>query len=332
MKMGKAKIAIMAVVLGLSFTSCDKYIYDGAGKCEVSVRFKYEFNMGFMDAFAKEVHSVALYVFDPVTGRLVTKATDSGVHLDDNYFMTIPELTSGTYDLVAWCGLEGSKFTVTEPATKQDLYCLMNTRTKSGTYMDEDLGTLWHGSLDGVNLDALPEDSANTVIIPLVKDTNSIVVALQALEVTSQLTPADYEITIVDNNAKLDWKNDLWQKEDLTYYPWDVKRGAVEYSSTTSLSAIVAEFSVNRLVKQEDYKARLQVTDKVSGEVVIDIPLIDCLLLVKGNYNAKMADQEYLDRQDEYKLIFFLDNTRGWSISAGIYINGWHVVLQNTEL
>ena len=66
--------------------------------------------------------------------------------------------------------------------------------------------------------------------------------------------------------------------------------------------------------------------------MVIDIPLIDCLLLVKGNYNAKMADQEYLDRQDEYKLIFFLDNTRGWSISAGIYINGWHVVLQNTEL
>lgn len=335
MKMGKAKIAMMAVVLGLSFTSCDKYIYDGAGTCEVSVRFKYVYNMGFTDAFAERVHSVTLYVFDPATGKLVTKVSDSGQHLDDNYFMTIPDLTTGIYDLVAWCGLEESEFTVTEPTTKEELFCLMNTKTKA-TYMDIDAGALYHGMVNSVNLDALPEGSANTVVIPLVKDTNSIVVALHTLDDTFHLVPEDYEITIVDNNAKLDWKNDLWQKEDLTYYPWDVKRGSAEYDSKT-LPVVVAEFTTNRLVKQEDYKARLHVTHKETGNIIINIPLIDLLLLVKGNYNARMSDQEYLDRQDEYKLIFFLGYTGSggdptWDISAGININSWHIVWQNTNL
>ena len=337
MKMGKATILKMAVALGLSLTACDKYIYDGAGKCEVAVRFKYEYNMLFADAFAQKVHSVTLYVFDPATGRLVTKVSDSGQHLDENYFMTLSGLPKGTYDLVAWCGLEESEFTVTEPTTKEELYCLMNTKTKAASYMDTDAGSLYHGRLDGVNLEKLPEGSVNTVVIPLVKDTNNIVVLLQAQDVTSELTPTEYEVTIVDNNAKLDWKNDLWQKENLTYYPWDVKRASVEYNSTTSLSAFVAEFTTNRLVKQDDYKARLRVMHKASGNVIIDLPLIDLMLLVKGNYNARMSDQEYLDRQDEYKFIFFLGNIGPagdptWDIAAGIYVNAWHIVLQNTTL
>ena len=71
--------------------------------------------------------------------------------------------------------------------------------------------------------------------------------------------------------------------------------------------------------------------DRVTGTTVIDIPFVDYFLLVKGNYNRAMDDQEYLDRQDDYQITFFLDNRSGWSLASGIFINGWHVVLMNTE-
>ena len=55
------------------------------------------------------------------------------------------------------------------------------------------------------------------------------------------------------------------------------------------------------------------------------------MLLVKGHHNRAMSDQEYLDRQDEYNLVFFLDEGDRW-INTTIYINSWQVVLQDTEL
>jgi hypothetical protein len=44
-----------------------------------------------------------------------------------------------------------------------------------------------------------------------------------------------------------------------------------------------------------------------------------------------MSDQEYLDRQDEYNMTFFLDEFGNWA-SSRIIINSWNVILQDTEL
>jgi hypothetical protein len=63
-------------------------------------------------------------------------------------------------------------------------------------------------------------------------------------------------------------------------------------------------------------------------KVVLSIPLIEYALLVKGNYNRNMSNQEYLDRQDEYNLTFFLDESGEW-ISSSIIVNSWKVVLKN---
>lgn len=324
-------------MLGLALASCDKYVYDGPGNCDVTVRFKYEFNMKYVDAFAAEVHSVAVYVFDPATGAFITKATDAGQHLDENYYMTIPELTVGTYDLVAWCGLEDSEFTVSDPKNISELLCRMNTRTKAEEMVDFDLGTVYHGILKGVELVPLPPGGVQTVKIPLRRNTNSINVVLQTLQRSWEIEPADYEITIEDNVVELDHANEPTREEPVTYYPWDYRQVSVEYEEGTSaLTAVLAEFTTNRLIKRSGYKPRLRIKDKGTGATVIDIPLIDCLLMVKGNYNRSMDDQEYLDRQHDYNLIFFLDNSQGpsgyWNTSVGIYINGWHVVWFSSEL
>jgi hypothetical protein len=57
--------ALVATVWGL--VSCDDgLIFEGEGDCGVyyRIRFKYDYNIKFADAFANEVNSIALYVFD----------------------------------------------------------------------------------------------------------------------------------------------------------------------------------------------------------------------------------------------------------------------------
>lgn len=60
--------------------------------------------------------------------------------------------------------------------------------------------------------------------------------------------------------------------------------------------------------------------------------------MVKGRYEdtddwyeQPMSDQEYLDRQDEYNMTFFLDPDDRW-IDQYIYINSWHLVIQHGRL
>lgn len=334
MRKGKITALLLAIIMtGLS--SCNSLVYDtGQGDCEVAVRFRYSYNMKYADAFPNEVHSVTMFVFDPVTGAFVTKASDSGAHLDDKYFMTIPGLNKGSYDLIAWCGLEDGGFSVNDPATKEELLCTMHTLTKASAYIDTDPGALYYGYAENVKLDILPPGSVNTVVIDLIKNTNNIKVMLQALNTNAQLVPEEYDFVIYDNNAVMDWKDTVPKgASDLEYHPWDKRQGTVEYDdNNTYLTAAIAEFTTNRLFADSGKKVMLSVIDKTTNTKVINIPIVDYFLMVKGNYNRNMTDQEYLDRQDDYQITFFLDNTRGWSLAAGIYINGWHIVLQNSIL
>ena len=52
--------------MALAAASCDRSMFDYEGDCEVHhiVRFRYDMNLKWADAFASEVKSVNLYVFD----------------------------------------------------------------------------------------------------------------------------------------------------------------------------------------------------------------------------------------------------------------------------
>ena len=55
------------------------------------------------------------------------------------------------------------------------------------------------------------------------------------------------------------------------------------------------------------------------------------LMQFRGDNLSAMDNQEYLDREDEYKMMFFLDSGMRWK-DAYIYINSFKVVLQNVDL
>ena len=129
--------------------------------------------------------------------------------------------------------------------------------------------------------------------------------------------------------------NSLLDDELLHYQPYYTASGTADMNpdgsrATTAISTALAELTVGRLVKDKDTRTILSVSNS-QGETVLSIPLIDYALLVKGYYNQDLSDQEYLDRQDEYNLTFFLDENNHW-MSSSIIINSWRVVLSETEL
>lgn len=322
---------VLLALAGAALASCDSLIFDDRDDCRTDLRlkFRYDWNMKFADAFAHEVKTVHVRAYDE-SGQLVLDKTDSGAALAaDGYTMSVDELQPGVkYDFHVWAEGEdrGDSYDFGPSTAEQQLTARLS---RTDATVSSDLTPLFHGRLTGQSFER-KYDTAQTIEIPLTKDTKNIKVVLQELNGGQKVDPADFTLTITDDNGYLNYDNSLLADERLTYLPWSVSTGEAGVDEgDTKVEALVAEFSVNRLVK-DGHAPRLTVADK-SGATVLSIPLIDYFLLVKGNYNSSMSDQEYLDRQDTYDLVFFI--SRGAWIRTYIYINSWRIVPpQSSEL
>lgn len=335
------KLALLPMlVAAITTMSCDKVIYDN-DDCTIhcQIKFKYDMNMKFADAFANSVSHVALYVYDANTGKLVHKQVESGEALSqEGYAMEFDNLTPGTYDMVAWCGdgLQEGNFDVPQTtigtSKMEDLTCTMDR--EQGGKVTKDVKQLFHGMK---RVTIKERYGVYTETIALTKNTNTVRVILQHLS-GIDVNKDQFRFEITDDNGSMDYDNSMLPDEILAYNPWSVVAGSAgiggsELASTraqTSVSVALAEFTVCRLMT--DKNPILSVYNVADNDkLVLSIPLKDYALLVKGNYNKNMADQEYLDRQDEYNLTFFLDEFGNWA-SSMIIINSWSVVLNDTEL
>lgn len=341
-KIKKWSLALVALLAGMAYTSCDSVIYDEEGDCEAyyHIRFKYDRNMKFADAFGNEVTSVTLYAFDK-NGVLAAKKTETGeVLAHEDYYMTL-EVTPGEYELLAWCGLgNGESFKVPDAVegktTITEMKCRMNYELSSAGdegAVDEDLKPLFHGKARVILKD---EAGVQEETISLTKNTNVVRVVLQHLS-GEDVDPSKFRFEITADNGYMDYDNSLIDNVLLRYSPWSVSAGSSDIDadiygdarSGQKVNVAVAEMTVGRLMA--DKKPVLAIYNVEKGTKVLSIPIVDYALLVKGNYNNKMTDQEYLDRQDEYNMVFFLDESGRWA-SSMIYVNSWMVVLQDSGL
>lgn len=332
------RIGVLATMFAALFVSCDdSVIYDDEGDCSVNyrIKFKYDMNMKFANAFHNEVTSVALYVFDEA-GTLVSQKFESGEALaNENYAMPV-ELQPGDYEMLAWCGVgNGESFTVPEAVIgvtkKEDLTCRMNRISANGIgVVDKDLAPLYHGQLKVKFSDAI---GTHYETISLTKNTNVVRVVLQQLS-GEDVDPEQFSFEIQDYNGFMAYDNSLLEDELMVYKPWSLESGNADidadvYNGKTRASSVgvaVAEMTTGRLMA--DARPILVVRNLAEDKVVLSVPVVDYALLVKGNYNRAMDDQEYLDRQDEYNMTFFLDESGDW-VSSTIIVNSWRVVLNN---
>ncbi|MCD8203032.1 MAG: FimB/Mfa2 family fimbrial subunit [Prevotella sp.] len=323
---------LTAAISCMVLCACDSVIYDGEGDCSVNykVKFCYDYNMKYADAFAHEVSSVTLYMIDGV-GNIVWQKTETGDALSvDGYTMDV-DIEPGTYSMLAWCGTtDKGSFTIPSANVYTGLTCTLNRNydANGAAYIDTDIDKLYHGYV--ANQEFTNKPGTHEYTMPLVKNTNSIRVVLQQLSAET-IDASKFTFKITDSNGKMDWDNNLIADEQLTYYAWHsgIGEAGVGDDTSTDYEAVLAELTTARLVVGQD--TRLTVTNNDTGETVFSIPLIEYALMIKDFYNGGMDDQEFLDRQDEYDMVFFLSEGSEW-MNSYIYINSWKVMLQNSDL
>ncbi|MBR5133154.1 MAG: FimB/Mfa2 family fimbrial subunit [Alistipes sp.] len=333
-------LASAMVVAMLATSSCKSgLIFDGEGDCGIyyRIRFKYDYNIKFADAFANEVNSVALYIFDHDNILVDTITTTDKQALSSGSFEIPLELEPGRYTLLAWGGLMNEEsFDLLADAkigtTKlEEMQVMMHRQHNDAgeATVSDDLLPLFHGTLP---LEVTDKPGTYTETMSLAKDTNSVRILLH--EMSGHDVDADkFLFEIRDSNGLYDWDNTLLNDEMITYSAWYQTTGSAdmeEYASrtVTEVNVALAELTIGRM--RADKSPILHIKSRETGEELVRLPLADYALLVKGYYRKDMSDQEYLDRQDEYTMTLFLDE--GEWVSSVIYINSWRVVLNDTGL
>lgn len=230
--------------------------------------------------------------------------------------------------------------------------------------LDARTGGLFYGTLD-LSIDYVEDFNGvnhRVETVYLMKDNNNIQVMLQELNYPDKMDVSDYDFEIVDDNFLLDGYNNIISLADqgitTKYTPFASETRLMGYvevpnyhgapaeeSTERQVKVACAEFATSRLVEQHMATARLRVIshkthdDNGNPKVIIDIPFITYLAMarpfsanwIKGDASKGITpDQEYLDRESSWNLMFFLQNDK-W-VNAFISVNSWVVRVNNIDL
>ena len=312
-RMGYGSCLLLLLVL-FSCTSIDETLPE----CRLYVRFRYDYNMEFSDAFASQVNRVDVFVFDK-DGTFVMKKSEQGETLGGgSYRMPLP-LPAGEYRIAAWAGMSDD-FEMPEPVagktTLEDLTVRM--KREESLVHNKALNPLWHGGVQAVSFTGRQEQ---TETVSLIKDTNKFRFILQKSGPGEELDINDCLFEIRADNGYYDWNNDLLDDDMISYRPY--------YLEKVEDVGIVVEMNTMRLLEHK--KVYLTLTRKSDGKELMRIDLIPYLLLTKME-GHNIPAQEYLDRQSEYAIVFFYNPELLNFLSTKIVINGWTIWLKGEDL
>lgn len=327
----KFPVAALIIAAVTMLSSCDA-IYDDLQPCPqgARLRFVYDYNMEFANAFPSQVDCLQVLVYDS-DGKYIYSRTENGDVLhDENWRMGI-ELKPGSYNVIAYGGMgcEDSSFEfVSNPETS--LMPDIEVKLKQSA-LTSPVGTNLHPLFYG-RLELTIEESDiefREATVNMMKDTNNLRVVLQQIN-GNKIESDLFDFKVTDANTLMNWDNQLLPSPTVDYLPWtkgDTSVGVSEDNDTPFYAAF-AEMSFPRLVTTSS--PRLEVTRKSDGKKVISIPLINYLMLLKSEAYAKMGDQEFLDRENEWDMVFFLDAGLNW-IETTIVINDWVVRINDID-
>lgn len=305
---------LLLLLVLFSCTSIDETLPE----CQLYIRFRYDYNMEFSDAFAAQVNRVDVFVFDK-DGTFIRKISEQGESLgSDSYRMLLP-LPVGEYRIATWAGMsddfEMPKL-VAGKSTLEDLTVRM--KRDESLIHNKALKPLWYGEVIVINYTG---KQGQTETVHLIKDTNKFRFILQKSGPGEELDINDCLFEIRADNGYYDWNNDLLNDDVISYQPYHLEK--------VEDVGIVAEMNTMRLLEHK--KVFLMLTRKSDGKELMKIDLIPYLLLTKmEGYN--IPAQEYLDRQSEYAIVFFYNPELLNFLSTKIVINGWTIWLKSEDL
>ena len=327
------KKGLYLLILLFALTSC---IYEDETACPIEVRFVYDRNMEYADAFSSQVDDVTLFIFNEqgVFLKAVHEETDalheSKINLD---------LSPGVYQLVAWCGL----------SQDEDGLYIINYRLTPGVSTIEEAGfklncdgnsavrhelcNLYHGIVRDFRV---APDAPSQATISLTQNVNRVKVMLQRYSAT-RATVSDYTVALETANYQLGYDNSVQPCEALDYRPYAVAAQTVENAadsqvrtSARDLQVVTAELATLRLTA--DNEARFIIGAK-DGRQLLNIDLVQFIDIMRLEQYSDMPLQEYLDRENVWYVVLLVSETDGGvPVMTSLKINNWTYVFNHTDL
>lgn len=350
-----------AAVMG---TSCSM-MHDDLDDCPIGLYldFKYDYNLQRADMFNDHVGAVTVYVYDE-QGRYVTKQeernTGSYAPLKSPTYRMHMNLPAGRYKFIVLAGQisydeqltgDGAKFVRQEPQRGESMEQLAVTLDHQGTGTASDpaevvndglpLDTLWHGI--ETQAVAVYDTKPTYHTISLVRDTKKINVSLRELDNPTLMDIANYDLRIVDRNARILWDNAVDETETLLYTPhatWNTQDRTAWIDRDGNDTGLYgrtghADFMTSRIIYHDDPAddGILTITDRRDGKEVARVNLPDMLSRLRTSedfYNY--SPQEFLDRGYDYSLDFYLLDGQLSYVYIRISVLNWSVRVQFEDL
>lgn len=307
---------------------------------DVKLRFQYTYNVKESDAFAYEVGRVRVWVFDS-DDKFVTEYIDDNDHFSDDYFLHIGYLPPGTYTFVAWCrsrscGEAGSSYNYTKMIPGVSTLCELTARLSRAD--GNRYQTRLNSSLNGTASVNITDEGEQTITLDMIKCTNTLKVIIMPYRAGQQLDSDNFRFAVNGRNAWLNYDASLYQEDPVVYRPYykatlhDAQAAGVVGTRADGEpvdNAIVAEMNLSRLFYE--LGPRFTIQEIKSNTVLMDINLTWLLSLQSiGDHRSAWNDQEYLDRQDKFTIMFFVDGDV--LMQNHIVVNGWNISLEDNEL
>ena len=366
------KLVCFSAIALTTMSSCIKEDMDDCPPAisKVALQFDYTYNVKQADAFAAEVKNINVYAFDE-NGKFFDSYIESREKFETGHTMEITGLKDGKYTFVCLARdrqvmsraeddeMEFSFASLTPGvSTIDDLTVRMGKDNSEEIKNDKEFAALYTAKTQ-VDFQRLNQNgNEGTVVtstLSLMKCTKTYRIVLLPYENDqADFKPENFDVRIEGSSAWLDHKGEKVKNEGITYLPYNMERRANYDGAHTEVNeepvdqALIYDLSSSRMFeRQSDRRAvrdgdkskyddkRIIITDLRDKDNPIELfnhSLPWFLALCGEKVNPNWDDQEYLDREDHYVLMFYVSDKRDYNMITKVNVNGWNVNIKDTEL
>lgn len=366
------KLVCFSAIALTTMSSCIKEDMDDCPPAisKVALQFDYTYNVKQADAFAAEVKNINVYAFDE-NGKFFDSYIESREKFETGHTMEITGLKDGKYTFVCLARdrqvmsraeddeMEFSFASLTPGvSTIDDLTVRMGKYNSEEIKNDKEFAALYTAKTQ-VDFQRLNQNgNEGTVVtstLSLMKCTKTYRIVLLPYENDqADFKPENFDVRIEGSAAWLDHNGEKVKNEGITYLPYNMERRANYDGAHTEVNeepvdqALIYDLSSSRMFeRQSDRRAvrdgdkskyddkRIIITDLRDKDNPIELfnhSLPWFLALCGEKVNQNWDDQEYLDREDHYVLMFYVSDKRDYNMITKVNVNGWNVNLKDTEL
>ena len=366
------KLVYFSAIALTTMSSCIKEDMDDCPPAisKVALQFDYTYNVKQADAFAAEVKNINVYAFDE-NGKFFDSYIESREKFETGHTMEITGLKDGKYTFVCLARdrqvmsraeddeMEFSFASLTPGvSTIDDLTERMGKDNGEEIKNDKEFAALYTAKTQ-VDFQRLNQNgNEGTVVtstLSLMKCTKTYRIVLLPYENDqADFKPENFDVRIEGSAAWLDHNGEKVKNEGITYLPYNMERRANYDGAHTEVNeepvdqALIYDLSSSRMFERQSDRRSVRDGDKSKYDdkriIITDLRDKDhpielfnhslpwFLALCGEKVNQNWDDQEYLDREDHYVLMFYVSDKRDYNMITKVNVNGWNVNIKDTEL